>query len=362
MKRKLQKGFTLVELIVVMILMGVIMTAVVMILRPSQRTFSNITNKAYEEQITLNMSKLLNGSLRYATGVKVICTHEANDQFVSKPTGVAADQYKDFKSYIKLSNCYRTSSVKGARGNFERGRVNGATLKATGSAISSGTFDEYDFQFSIPEYNSATKQQSMTIGVKAMAMDIGEDEEITAATDIHKPNPEFIPNFDKSYQYTETFEFVNLRNEAVINKKTYNVDVAPYKYGTLVDDLDENGDGYYDPAESGAHNTIWIFFTNPNEAEDKPDVGGGTPAPGGGTPAPGGGTTDPGDEETGYNADMKTGKQAGMGATNGNGGGNGNANGINNGSTDNNGHNDNIGRSGEKGNKDHTGNNGNGNP
>ena len=195
-------GFTLVELIVVMILMGVIMTAVVMILRPSQRTFSNITNKAYEEQITLTMSKLLNGSLRYATGVKVICTDGSTPP---------SDQYSEYKNYIKLSNDYRSSSVKGARGDFERGRVEGTSLKKVASAISSGTFDECDFQFSIPAYNSATTQQSMTIGVKAMAMDIGEDAEITAATGISKPNPEFIPNFDKSYQYTETFEFVNLR-------------------------------------------------------------------------------------------------------------------------------------------------------
>jgi hypothetical protein len=252
-----------------------------MILRPSQRTFSNITNKAYEEQITLNMSKLLNGSLRYATDVKVIC----NDG--TEPA--SADIGDNYKNYIKLSNDYRSTSVKGARGDFERGRVEGGKLKKVGSAITSDTFDEYDFQFSIPSYNCAGTQECMTIGVKAMAMDIGEDAEITAATGISKPNPDFIPNFDKSYQYTETFEFLNLRNSAVINKITSPLVIDTYNPGAKVVGLDDDGDGFYNPKASGVDNTIWIFFTNPNEAKDKDSSGGGTPAPGGGTPAPGSG-------------------------------------------------------------------------
>lgn len=285
MKRKVQKGFTLVELIVVMILMGILMTAVVMILRPSQNTFRNITNKAYEEQTALNISKLLNGSLRYSTGVKVIC----NDG-----TTPAAAEINGHKKYIKLINDYRDFSDvdgqayhKGARGNFERGKVNDdGSLTALTSAVTRASFDDYDFQFSIPEYNSTDAEASMTIAIKAMPMTIGTDEEQQAAADIKKPNPAFVPQWEKFFTYSETFEFINIRNKDTINRKTTGISVDPYEAGSPVTDL---GDGteYFDPRgqkadKSKVDNTIWIFYTNPQEAETKsPGSTGGS----GGTPA-----------------------------------------------------------------------------
>lgn len=258
MKRKLQKGFTLVELIVVMVLMGALMTAVVMILRPSQNTFKNVTNKAYEEQIALNISKLLNGSLRYATGVKVVC----NDG----TTPTSAD-FGKFKNYIKLSNNYRSSSVKGARGDFERGRIEGDKLKRVSSAIVSESFDEYDFQFFIASFNSKSEEASLTIGLRAMPMTLSTPDEEAELTKIKKPNPGFVTYWQKYYDYSETFEFINIRHKDTIHRVTGGVSVDPYTRGAEVPNIGngKGNDGYVDPAKGD--NTIWIFYTNPQEAD-----------------------------------------------------------------------------------------------
>ncbi len=263
MKQKVQKGFTLVELIVVMVLMGVLMTAVVMILRPSQNTFKNITNKAYEEQTALNISKLLNGSLRYATGVKIVC----NDG--TTPTAAEFDKHKN---YIKLSNNYRASSVKGARGDFERGRIDpddkkNGPLKRVASAITSETFDEYDFQFYIGAVNTSLENASMTIQLRAMPMEPATPEEKTIATSISKPNPSFVPYWEKYYDYSETFEFINMRHKDTINKDVTGINGESYELGPHVKGLgDMKGlEGFIDPLKKD--NTIWIFYTNPQEAE-----------------------------------------------------------------------------------------------
>lgn len=283
MKRKVQKGFTLVELIVVMILMGILMTAVVMILRPSQNTFRNITNKAYEEQAALQISKLLNGSLRYSTGVKVVCNNG------DVPT---ESERGGHTKYIKLSNDYRDFNdtdkkayYKGARGNFERGKIEGSTMTVLPSAVNKATFDDYDFQFSIPEFNSKDEQASLTIALKAMPMAVGEKAEQEVAEDIGKPNPAFLPQWDKYYTYSETFEFINIRNKDSINKKTTGVSVDPYNGGDPVAGLG-GGTDFVDPRKSSGgkiivDNTIWIFYTNPQEAEDiAPGAGSPTPTPG----------------------------------------------------------------------------------
>jgi prepilin-type N-terminal cleavage/methylation domain-containing protein len=46
MKKRLEKGFTLVELIVVLVLLGLITTCIAMIIKPSNRLYSNVTAKS----------------------------------------------------------------------------------------------------------------------------------------------------------------------------------------------------------------------------------------------------------------------------------------------------------------------------
>lgn len=49
MKRSLKKGFTLVELLVVLMLMGIITTCIVMAIRPVTQLYADINYK-YEEE------------------------------------------------------------------------------------------------------------------------------------------------------------------------------------------------------------------------------------------------------------------------------------------------------------------------
>ena len=277
MKKKLLKGFTLVELVVVMILMGIMTTMIVMVMRPAQNTYTNITCKAYEEQTALIVSKLINSELRYSTGIKIICNDGTNP--------IAAD-CTGYTRYIKLSNNYRNYNatspssydmyLKGARGYVEKGTTNGTTWTRESSAVTMKTFDDYDFQFSIEGFNNSPGQETLTLGVTCNFLRVGEDDEIAAATGIGKPNPDFIPQYQKVYKYSETFDFINLKKFGLIGKQTLGLLPDTYEYGTPVALLGDSDCPYYDPLD-GKDNTIWILYIRPDEAPDK------TSAPGGGS-------------------------------------------------------------------------------
>ena len=72
MRNKLKKGFTLVELVVVLILMGLITTAIAMVLRPTTSLYIDVNNKTNEEVAAITLFDVLNGELRYATDINIV--------------------------------------------------------------------------------------------------------------------------------------------------------------------------------------------------------------------------------------------------------------------------------------------------
>ena len=86
MKKKFLKGFTLVELIVVMALMAILMAAMMQLFRPIRATFVDST--AYESQRTVQngMVRYITESIRYATdmGFYSSSVTDAVDKFSTK--------------------------------------------------------------------------------------------------------------------------------------------------------------------------------------------------------------------------------------------------------------------------------------
>jgi len=209
-KKHLKHGFSLVELVVVTMLMGIITTALVMILRPSQQHYKNITNKAYEQQTIINATDVINGSLRYATNLKIIYADE-NDKVGGVPVGSMVDPAA-YPSFIKLANGVReTIGTFDARGYAIKGTT--ATMAAEQSVLSKALFSDYDYQFSIEAYNTTPGNQSITIGIAATPM---RQNASRTAMEL---------DTDRTYEFSETFKFLNFINKGMVGDKMGNFDI-----------------------------------------------------------------------------------------------------------------------------------------
>lgn len=231
MSNKLKKGFTLVELVVVLLLMGIITTAIVMVLQPVSNLSVDINNKSSEETGAITLFDYINGELRYATNVSVVSTDD--------DTAIPSSEVGNNKNFIMLSNKTRPTSKKGARGYTKHG-LTSQFNKAT-ACVSDAILDENDFQFRIDGFITDPKSESLSIGVTAHPMKAS----FTG----------FSVNEDKPYEYTETFQLVNMQNRDRLSTNR--------TIGAL-------STTRYDSSKA----VIWIFYEKPAESATSGSIGG----------------------------------------------------------------------------------------
>ncbi|MCD7742462.1 MAG: type II secretion system GspH family protein [Ruminococcus sp.] len=223
MKKMLNRGFTLVELIVVTMLMGIITTAVVMIIQPTRTIYNNVTSKSSEEDATIILTEYLNAELRYSSNLTIVCNDETDVNTI-----LAADTdgtlKKSYDNFIMISNNTRSNSKKGARGYTEKGVLSNPSK--TSACVSESLLDEFDYQFSIADYCTDEGNQSVTLGVVARTM-------VSDTTT-------FIPNPDFAYEYEEAFQLLNIQESI----------------GGNTEDFDVIG-------SNSTYSTIWIFYKDP---------------------------------------------------------------------------------------------------
>ena len=75
-KKNNRSGFTLVELIVVMCLMGIIMGAVLNFIQPTAKLYKTTNTYLNEEEAVTTIANALEDELMYATGVYVYATDD----------------------------------------------------------------------------------------------------------------------------------------------------------------------------------------------------------------------------------------------------------------------------------------------
>lgn len=237
MSKRLKHAFTLVELVVVTMLLGVIMTSIVMIIRPTQKHYNNITNKAQEQNKCIPVSDIIDAELRYSTALKIIYT-DKNGNTASNGSVWDNVDAADYPNFFHLSNNHREMiGAFNARGYAEKGQTQ--TGNTVYSMINKGYFTDFDYQFSIPGINTAAGQQSLTLKIDAAPMLVTADS-VTL-------------DEDRTHSFEETFKLMNLRNKSSLGGRVLDMSIPS-------DSLED-----YVNAGSDEFGDIYIFYALPRD-------------------------------------------------------------------------------------------------
>lgn len=265
--KKIQKGFTLVELIVVMSLMGIIMAIIMSIITPTSRAATKIEYRANAEDTGIKVSRAVKNTLSFATNVAVIAANDGED------VPVPPSEYGTYTNvYICDNTTARAQSAKGACGEIRVGQWNNTTHAITNevNVIQAPNYFENDFDISIKEYNSE-RGDATTVGSSYIILSLTGHPMIVDSTG------NYAPDLNQNFVFNDCIEFTNINNWATI-KNGGNSSAANYKI-------------YIDEASLRTKtDKIYIFFT---PAADTPIV------TGTGILVPDDGTTNPDEPSTG---------------------------------------------------------------
>lgn len=203
------KGFTLVELIVVMAIFSLIMAAVLSLLNPVSDVYSSTANYEHTRAASDNVRLYLQDNIKYADNLKIIynsdgITKDGNHKNVND---YASDMKSKFDSYedkykpqvyvMEIKN-FDKDNVENCNGKITiyKDAVGGAVYKE----INPSLYSDYAYEFVIPDGFGITNA-NIDINVYKLVVN-GEEKIIPEETD------------DKFYKLSTnaTFSFVNLRN------------------------------------------------------------------------------------------------------------------------------------------------------
>lgn len=238
MLKKLKKGFTLVELVVVLVLMGLITTAIAMVLRPTTNLYIDVNNKTNEEIAAITLFDVINGELRYATDVYV--TSATDDSTLPAST---------LPHFIMLSNCKRDGEHFNAHGYAKHGFTSHGLIGAGYVGNSNHLLEKTDIKFSIDGYSAADGKESLTIGAVMHPM---------SSKGMMK---------NKEYKYSETFKFLNLQNKAQLtqlDRTKMHLSMAGYDAAEVEKGINKLFET--DNNSTEGEQAIFIFYQRPEEA------------------------------------------------------------------------------------------------
>ena len=217
-KKNNRSGFTLVELIVVMCLMGIIMGAVLNFIQPTAKLYKTTNTYLNEEEAVTTIANALEDDLMYATGVYVYATDDATKgpaQIMSIVTEIynMGVDVRDLSNCIVLDNeTVRNTPIainKDSKGRILKYGWNGAQFLEVSQpgmlageklynnvfALQDQTFMGDD-QFTFSIENSASSQNSMNIRI-----------------DVYRPSyngTSYVYN-EQTFSAVKAIEFLNIK-------------------------------------------------------------------------------------------------------------------------------------------------------
>ena len=162
--KKLSKGFTLVELIVVMALMGIVMAGAMALLSPTSRIANRIKSQNDEESIAIYVARYMSRELTYATKVEIVGAN------ASDPVPTASSDFTAV--YVVDNTTARATSVRGCKGEVIRGRWTGSAIADQFVVGQEVLYGEEDFDIGLSEYSDANGQAFMTLDFAAYSMKV----------------------------------------------------------------------------------------------------------------------------------------------------------------------------------------------
>ncbi len=200
------KGFTLVELIVVLAIFSMIMAAVLSLLNPVANVYSSTANYEHARAASDNVRLYIEDNLKYANNLRVL--YNATDATAANSSATAmADK---FATYTEKPPVYimEIDNANNGKITIYKGSVSSGTKY---KEINENLYSDYKYEFSVPmgdENHDGTKE--CTFGVSNAVLDI------TAYRYVMDSGSKIIPPETDSRFYklstASTFSFVNLRN------------------------------------------------------------------------------------------------------------------------------------------------------
>lgn len=187
-----KKGFTLVELIVVMALMSVIMMAIMYIMGPARKYYTRTENNKNEEAVCIGVSDAISNELKYARNVKVY-GWSTGDPVPSAPS--------DCKSLIVIDNVSdRPSSKKKANGYVTKSKSDGSD-----SSIIMGEnfYGEDEFNIKVSASGTGDNKNYIMLEFTAYPLSYNGTAYVKSDTAV-------------DYNLKKSIEFVNINNKNIL--------------------------------------------------------------------------------------------------------------------------------------------------
>lgn len=182
---KNQKGFTLVELIVVMALMAIIMGAVMAIMSPTAKFHNKVENTTNQEAVCIAVGDAIANEIQYARKVAVYY----NDTNSGAPSS-------EYTKLLKINNTgSRSGSKKGAPGVVTKSDADG-----TNSSVIMGEpfYGEDAYSITVGEYNSDSEKCFLMLDFEGCPMKY--------------EGGAYVKNTDVIYNYSKSISFTNINN------------------------------------------------------------------------------------------------------------------------------------------------------
>ncbi|MBR6873243.1 MAG: type II secretion system protein [Ruminococcus sp.] len=265
MNKKIQKGFTLVELVVVMAIMGIIMTVIMSIIGPTSRIASKVESMKDEETTSMQVSRYVKNELSYATKVYITAINDGE----AEPT--APETYKYV--YVIDNVTPRTGSVKGAKGLITIRDWNGSGSTKEEIVTQNEIWGEDEFNISLEEYSAIAGSSFVTLAFRGYPM-------------VYKEGS-YKADTAQEYIFKDTISFININNREQIKKGgNSNANNYTVQIDESVKDKKDKIYIFFLPAANTALQKGGVLV----DPTAEPGTGGGSEDPG---ETPGGGGTTP---------------------------------------------------------------------
>lgn len=263
MNKKIQKGFTLVELVVVMAIMGIIMTVIMSIIGPTSRIASKVESMKDEETTSMQVSRYVKNELSYATKVYITAINDGE----AEPT--APETYKYV--YVIDNVTPRTGSVKGAKGLITIRDWNGSGSTKEEIVTQNEIWGEDEFNISLEEYSAIAGSSFVTLAFRGYPM-------------VYKEGS-YKADTAQEYIFKDTISFININNREQIKKGgNSNANNYTVQIDESVKDKKDKIYIFFLPAANTALQKGGVLV----DPTAEPGTGGGSEDPG---ETPGGGST-----------------------------------------------------------------------